>query len=62
MTVAHTLSATFYHIIANNKILKKLQEELSSVTASRVKWNRLEQLPYLVGFNLIHRFHNQNNN
>ncbi|KAL9594139.1 MAG: hypothetical protein Q9219_007202 [cf. Caloplaca sp. 3 TL-2023] len=49
-TVAHTLSSTAYHIIANKEILTRLQEELGAVAAQTngpLRWNRLEQLPYL---------------
>ncbi|KAL8927558.1 MAG: hypothetical protein Q9208_002363 [Pyrenodesmia sp. 3 TL-2023] len=56
LTVAHTLSVTAYHVINNKIILHKLQEELASVAGDaqeRVKWNKLEQLPYLVNPNLI---------
>lgn len=51
MTVAHTLSSIAFHVINIKKVLHKLQEELASVAAEAqgpVKWNRLEQLPYLV--------------
>ncbi|KAL8807560.1 MAG: hypothetical protein Q9200_004625, partial [Gallowayella weberi] len=50
MTVAHTLSVTSYHIIANPKILRKLQEELAAALpndGSNAQWSKLEQLPYL---------------
>ncbi|KAI4087722.1 MAG: hypothetical protein LQ344_006608 [Seirophora lacunosa] len=50
MTVAHTLSSIAFHVINIKKVLHKLQEELASVAAEAqgpVKWNRLEQLPYL---------------
>lgn len=50
LTVAHTLSITAYHIIANDKILHTLQDELKSVLTRQsgpIKWNTLEQLPYL---------------
>lgn len=57
MTVAHTLSVTTYHVINNNKILHKLQEELGSVTTEaqgQAKWKNLEQLLYLASPNLIY--------
>ena len=51
-TVAHTLAVISYHLIANQDILKKLQDELAGVMPtddSTPKWSRLEQLPYMVG-------------
>lgn len=51
MTVAHTLSAISYHIVANPVILAKLQAELVEVQPKSKpppKWAQLEQLPYLV--------------
>ena len=51
MTVAHTLSVISYNIVANPVILAKLQAELAESQSkgnSPLKWNQLEQLPYLV--------------
>ena len=56
MTVAHTLSVISYHLVANPGMLQKLQEELeqaSQASPSRLTWNELEQLPYLVSPDLL---------
>jgi cytochrome P450 len=50
-TTARTLAVTFYHILNNPNVLKRLQEELSTVMSSSSALtpplSALEKLPYL---------------
>lgn len=48
LTTAHALSVITFHLLDQPKILQRLQEELSTLSAP--KWQQLEQLPYLVCF------------
>lgn len=50
-TTARALVVGFYNIIKNDKIRKKLREEIRSIMPmpeSRPTWDQLKQLPYLV--------------
>lgn len=51
VTTAHILTTLTFHLLDNPEILKKLQAELQTVVSdgqSRVPWQQLEQLPYMV--------------
>lgn len=50
-TTEHTLTVIAYHIIKNQGIREKLQDELRDAQkglATPLEWAQLEQLPYLV--------------
>jgi len=50
-TTAQILAVLSYHLISSPDVLKKLQKELETVMPdpyTPVKWQQLEQLPYLV--------------
>lgn len=49
-TTAWTLSTTLFYLLDNPEVMSKLHEELKAAIpdpSERVKWNRLEKLPYL---------------
>lgn len=46
-TTANTLTMIAFHAFWNQDILQKLRRDINSIKGEKLKWNRLEQLPYL---------------
>ena len=48
VSATHVLTVLTFHVVNNPNILKRLQEELATLTKEEHSWRHLERLPFLV--------------
>lgn len=53
VSTAHFLTVLTFHVVNNPNILKRLQEELATLTKEDQSWRHLEKLPFLVRTQLL---------
>lgn len=53
VSTTHILTILTFHVVNNPSILKRLQEELATLTKEGQSWRHLEKLPFLVRTQLL---------